>query len=183
MRCVFWPRALTHVGQRVLLVAGLALGQLSGRPAAAHAPLAEEIQDLTAIIERGPARGIDYLRRGELRRLQGDWRAAREDYDQAERLEPRLPTLELCRAALALDSGDPAGAKQTLDRFLGREPDQAEGLLLRARVEERLGRPADAVRDLDRAIARLERPTPDHYLLRARLQSSRGNRFLADALR
>src|SRR6266487_4988503 len=123
-------RSLVRLGACATLIAGLALGQTPWRPAAAHSPLPEEIEDLSAILAHGPARALDYLRRGELYRLERNWAAACADYDRAERLDPALPTLGTCRAALALDMGDAGRAKQLLDAHLRHAPGDAQGLFL-----------------------------------------------------
>src|SRR5436309_3322596 len=135
----------------------------------AHDSNHDEMEAISSRIGIGGGTATDYLRRGELHRLSREWDAALADYRRAERLDPSLLQVRLCRAALFLDTGRPAVAKRTLDPAIAREPANAEALHLRAQALVALGHPLDAVRDLDRMLACTRRPTPDHYLERARL--------------
>jgi tetratricopeptide (TPR) repeat protein len=147
-------------------------------PALAHDSNQGEIETITSEIGAVGGTATDYLRRGELHRLSGEWNAAQADYDRAARLDPSLTQVHLCGAALFLAMGRPAEAKRTLDRVLAHEPRHADALHLRAQVQLALGRPLDAVRDLDRTLVCIKRPTPDHYLERARTLAACGDRYL-----
>jgi tetratricopeptide (TPR) repeat protein len=136
--------------------------------ALAHDSTDREIVEATRRIESAPSDAREILRRGELHRLQHQWDLARADYDRAARLAPSLIEVELCRGALDLDRGDAAHAREHLDRFLSATPHHPGALELRAVCWLALGRPQDAVHDYDRLIEYTPRPTPDHYLARAR---------------
>jgi tetratricopeptide (TPR) repeat protein len=148
-------------------------------PARAHEPPAVPIADLTRRIAASPDSLPLYLMRGELRRITGDFIGAQADYAQVERLDPRHPRLALCRAALSLDTGDPADARLRLDQALAANPVDAEALELRARARVALGERRGAIADLDAAIAQRQHPSPDLYLERARLQVAEGDRRAA----
>ena len=159
---------------RILLL-GLVTA-LIAHPATAHDAPAGPIAELTRVLRAHPDSLELYLQRGELRRITGDVARAAADYDQVERRDPAHPRLEVCRAALALDTGDPAQARRRLDGALAAQPGDAAALRLRARACEALGDRAAAIGDLGAAIDRLEHPHPDLYLQRARLQMTLGDR-------
>jgi tetratricopeptide repeat protein len=149
---------------------------------AAHGPTNHAIEELSARIEAGSSSAEDFLMRGELHRIEHEWDAAERDYDRAARLAPRLPEISIARAALELDRGRPARAKNTIDRFLADHSDHPEALRIRAHASIALGRPLEAARDLDRRIASNPRPTPDDYIERARLLAGCGEPFLTRAV-
>jgi tetratricopeptide (TPR) repeat protein len=150
---------------------------------AAHGPTHRAIEEISARIEAGGAKADDFLRRAELYRIERDWDAAERDYDRASRLDPQLSEVAVGRAALHLDRGRPAGAKASIDGFLSVHPDHSEALRIRAQAWIALGQPLEAARDLDRRIATVSRPTPDHYIERARLLAGCGDPFLSRAVR
>jgi predicted Zn-dependent protease len=148
---------------------------IAGLPAAAHGPLHEQIAELTARIERDPRDAFLYLRRGELRALHGDGDAALADLDRAARLAPALAAVDLARGKALLGVGRLAPAREALDRFLSREPDHPEGTLTRARVLVALGDNRAAALDYGRAIAKRDRPEPEHYVEWARALAGLGD--------
>ena len=159
-----------------LLWPALAALPLAFARARAHEPPAVPIADLTRLIAVHPDSLPLYLERGELRRVIGDFRGAEDDYREAERLDARDPRLGVCRAALALDTGDPAGAERLLDAALLARGDDSDALKLRARARVALGERVGAIADLAAAIALIEHPSPDLFLERARLQVAEGDR-------
>ena len=161
----------------VALVAGLT--SILTSTARAHESTAVPIADLTRRIATSPDSLPLHLLRGELRRTIGDFGGARADYAQVERLNPRHPQLEICRAALALDTGDPAEARRRLDADLAVRPNAVEALELRARAWVALGERRAAIADLSAVIVRLDHPSPDLYLERARLEVAEGDREAA----
>src|SRR5690349_17015094 len=106
------------IGIRTLL-----LGAALAASGAAHEDLLVQIDRLTGQIEKDPGRAILYFRRGELRRVHGDWAAAREDLKRASALDPGLAAADVALGRLANQAGDPRRAKAALDRFLPHEPD------------------------------------------------------------
>lgn len=163
------------------LLPAVVLAFMASSGARAHDTPAGPIAELTRRIWAQPDAAALYLERGELRRIQGDIVGARADYAQVERLDPANPRLDLCRAALALDTANPALARERLDVALAARPDNADALRLRARASVALGDRRGAIADLGRAIDRLEQPHPDLFLERARLQLAEGDRPAARA--
>lgn len=160
---------------RTLLLA-LALALAAPLVALAHDSPQGPIAELTRRIQAHPDDAALYLERGELRRIMGDVAGASADYAQVERLDPAHPQLDVCRAALALDIGDAAAARQRLDVVLAARPGDPRALRLRARAHVALGDRPSAIVDLGAAIERLEHPHPDLYLERSRLLVAEGDR-------
>jgi len=143
-----WRRLLP-----ILVFSFLALSGLSP-VARAHGPIHDDVLRLTEDIEADPLCADCYLQRGELNRLNANLAAAALDFDQAERIQPNLPRLRLCRSALALDQGDPELALVWASSYLAHYPDDEGALELRARINDRLGRAVNAASDRTR-LARL----------------------------
>lgn len=154
----------------------------SGRSAAAHDGLHEEIARLSSAIERDPCSAELHLRRAELHRLHRDWNAALSDLRRAEALDPRLDGLYLAGARIQLDAGGLGAARDLLGRQLALHPGDPRALLVKAELELRQGAVEEAVRDYDQAIAGLELPEPDPYLARAEALVSLGPEGVARAL-
>ena len=149
----------------------------------AHGDLHEQIAILTKQIEQEPGLADLYLKRGRLHRAHRAWTSALEDFDRAAVLDPRLAIVDFQRGLTRLDAGEFAAARAALDRFVAAHPDHADALVARARALVGLGQRPAAVEDFTRAIARLERPRPEHYVERARALAAEGPPFLAEALR
>jgi tetratricopeptide (TPR) repeat protein len=159
--------AVTALGRRA--IAAMALACAAAAPA--HGPLQEQIDALTAQIERDPS-ATAYLRRGELHRLHEDWDAALADYQRAAALMPADDSVDFLRGRALLEAGKPAEAMLALDRYLARHPDHVEALVTQARTLRALGHYRAAAAEYTRAIERLPRPDPDHYLERARIEAA-----------
>jgi tetratricopeptide (TPR) repeat protein len=157
--------ASAHVTGACLLWLLLACATAHG-----HDGVHDEIRAVDARLASGsaPVSALDLLQRGELHRLARDWRAAEADYRRAARLDPKLADVHLARAALALDRGRPRQARRELDPVLAQAPGDPRAHELRAHAWLTEGRPRAAAADLDHVIATSPRPTPDHYLARAR---------------
>jgi tetratricopeptide (TPR) repeat protein len=147
-----------------LLASMLALVAAAG--ALAHGDVHEQIEVLTRAIARTPSAEL-YLKRGELNRVHGDFGAALDDYESAEKLDPRMDAVWLCRGRALFESGHPETARVVLDEFLQRKPDHAEAHVVRARVHAKLGERRRALEDYDRAIALSAEPRPEHFVERA----------------
>src|SRR5947199_1545013 len=98
-----------------------------GQPLLAHGDLHERIATLTERIRRDSRNAALLVRRAELRRLHREYRAAFRDLAAAERLDPSLAVVDLCRGALLLDEGRPDRARKLLERFLSRRPESGQG--------------------------------------------------------
>jgi tetratricopeptide (TPR) repeat protein len=143
------------------------LGCIGARCAVAHGDLLERIAALTRTIERDPKDAKLYLQRAELYRLHQQWTEATADYDRAEQLNPMLTAVDLGRGKLLLDSGKRPEAKAALDKYLAREPGDAEAFIVRARVRYKLGEQKAAAKDFSAGISLMAEPQPDYYLERA----------------
>jgi len=159
-----------------VLIITLPLALAATRGARAHDSVDAPIAELTRGIASHPDSLPLYLLRAELRRIQGDHTGASDDLAQVERREPAHPQLGLCRAALVLDSGEPAAARRLLDAALAVRPWEPQALELRSRALIELGARREAIADLGAVIGVLPRPRPDLYLERARLQVEEGDR-------
>ncbi len=144
--------------------------------ASAHEEPRVPIAELSRRLAQSPDSVPLLLLRAAFLRLERDWSRARADLDAVARRSPSHPGLALARAALALEAGEPAETRAILDRVLADEPGEPRALRLRARALVALGEPRAAVADLTGLIARPERPHPDLYLERARLQLALGDR-------
>ena len=174
---------MPRVARNLLAAVAAALALTIPSPSTAHGPTHRAIDEISARIHAGQASANDFLRRGELYRIERDWASAERDFTRAAQLDPRLSEVAVARAALLLDRGRPSRAKAATDRVLSDHPDHPEALRIRAQASIALGLPLEAARDLDRRIAVDPRPTPDHYIERARLLAGCGEGFLGRAVR
>ncbi|MGH8533350.1 MAG: tetratricopeptide repeat protein [Gammaproteobacteria bacterium] len=172
----------SHNGQRLHAVISLsvAISMSSSLPVLAHGDTHERIESLTEQLNQEPSNAQLYLERGVLYREHRNWRAALEDFERAEQLEPERADIELSRGVTLLEAGKPELAKEALDNFLVSNPDHPEALMARARTQARLGNHVAAAADYTRVIAL--RPTPDAYLERARALVAAGDDHLDEAL-
>ena len=153
----------------------------SSWPAHAHDGIAGQIARLTAQIKNAPSDGSLLLRRGDLFRVNRQWREALADLDRVEQLDSSLRRVDLVRAHVLFDSSRPAEAVAAADRYLAHDPDHLDALLIRARARIVLRRFTTAADDFTRIIR--SRPLPDFYLERARAQRASGAAGLLPALR
>jgi tetratricopeptide (TPR) repeat protein len=149
---------------------------------AAHSDVSDSIVAVTHEIGHHPRRAELYLKRGELYRRQGRWRAAAADYDRAAKLDPTMTAVDLARGRMWREADQPQKARTALDRFLARHPRHAEALVSRARVLAQLKLYTAAVEDFTQAIIHLPTPLPEHYIERAQAQSAQGEGQLEAAL-
>ena len=165
-------RSPVHASVLAIVAALAAAVFFAAPPARSHESIDAQIERLTAAIAAAPDSALLYLERGEFFRIDGGLTAAAADFDRAARLDPDLPRLELCRAALALDLGSTGPALAAVDRFLRSMPGDRSGLMLRARVHDALGDAAAAAADQRQAAERsapapaTSSPTAGAFLLR-----------------
>ena len=152
----------------------LALLALSGAvvPVSAHEADSVMIADITSRLSasRSPAHAL--VLRAEYHRASEEWDAAEHDLDDAAALDPALRELDRCRAALALDRGRPAQAREAISRYLARVPDDGVARWLEARAEWALGSAQAAAIAMDRALELQTRVTPEQIMWRATLADS-----------
>jgi tetratricopeptide (TPR) repeat protein len=168
-------------GQRLRAVlVGLIL-HVAALPCSAHPDLDVAIARVTAQIAAQPAQPDLYLSRAELYRRHGDFAAALADYGRAVQHGFDEERLHFYRGRALLEAGQPQRALEELNLLLAVRPGHPGALALRARIPGRP--PAAAAADLDRALAQLRTPTPDLYVLRARLLAATTPAGTALALR
>jgi len=165
-----------------LLLACLALGLGAPAPAEAHGDIHEQIAALTKRIARDPKNATLYLRRGELHRVHREWNAALADYRRARVFDPNLAAVDLCRGRMLLEADRPKPARHSLERFVKRHPEHAEGRVTLARVLVRLGRRLSAAENFTRAIALSTEPKPEYFMERAQALAAQGSAHLEEAL-
>ena len=101
-------------------------------PVFAHGELSAQINQLTQQIKLDEKNADLYLQRGELYRLNGNAKAALEDYGRTQKLNPKLSEVDLARARLFFDAAMPEMAKFSLKSFLTSQPNHTEALILLA---------------------------------------------------
>lgn len=157
-----------------------------GLPAVAHTDIEIQLEDVTRQIASDPSDAVLFLKRGELHRVHEDWPAAAADYDNARKLDPKLYLLDFCVGKMRLESGQPKAALTYLNKFLAKEPDDAEGLRLRGHALVRLGDPLAAAVDYSRSVELRTRdgrtPPPDLFIARARALVAAGAKHHEEAL-
>lgn len=129
----------------------------------AHGDIHEQIEKLSRQIGSRPTAAL-YLKRGELHREHEDQELALADYDKAAELDPGLEVIDWCRGMALADAGQPARAREALDRFLLKQPEHADGHLTRARVLAALKEHDPAAKDYRRALQLSSEPRPETYL-------------------
>lgn len=164
------PRILILLACGLLLAAG---------PALAHDAPSTRIDQCTRLLLDHPDDAGLHLQRGELHRLAGHWAAGEADYGAALALGADLAQVAVCRAALALDRGDPESALAALR--LVPTPDSA-ALLIQARALRRLGAPTEAAAVMAQAVATSPRPRPEDYLELAAVIMDQGEAYAPQAL-
>ena len=145
---------------RILIRLSFGLALAAG-PAYAHEAPSIRIDHCTRLLLDHPDDAGLHLQRGELHRQAGHWPAAEADYGAALDLGADPAQVAVCRAALALDRGDPESALTALR--LVPTPDSA-ALFIQARALRRLGAPAEAAAVMAQALATSPRPRPEDYL-------------------
>jgi tetratricopeptide (TPR) repeat protein len=128
----------------------------------AHGDLSLQIERASADIKATPTKAPLYLRRAQLRRLDGDWNGALRDFQLARGLDPALPESDLGLGLLWMDRDKPRQALAPLQRFLGKMPEDPKGLGLLAECYQKLGRAGEA--DAAFRKANLAEPRVELYL-------------------
>lgn len=153
-------------------------------PAMAHPAIEQQISDLDERIAESPAEAALYLRRGELHRIHREWKLAEADYVKALRLEPELLTAEMCLGKMKLEQGRPKQARESLQRYLEKRPQDTVARVAFARALAQLSRHLEAAAEFDRAIRSVHdgKPKPEYYLERARALAGAGRKHYDAAL-
>lgn len=136
----------------------------------AHGDLHERIANVTQEINRSNDPVDLYVRRAELHCQHRDWTEARSDFARARDFIPKLKLLDFYEGRMEYKAKRPSVAIALLDRQLRAIPDHLSARLFRARAEVQAHRLPDAIRDYDEILDRMEHPSPDYYVERARAQ-------------
>ncbi len=142
----------------------LELGDLSGATKHVEAALKLSQQDTDAL-----------LMRGRLRTLNGQYREAVSDLDQALRMEPALPSALYYAADAHLQSNDPTQARLFISRLLNFYPRNPMGLLMQVRIHLSEGKAKEAEKTASQIIENLSQ-------LRSNDVALQGARIPADTL-
>jgi len=166
---------------RLSLVA-LFLVVLTASGAAAHDDEAR-LRGLDAALARAGGSAALLMQRAEIERAEGRWASAESDLARAAKIAPGSAALARCRAALALDRGEPEAAlvavRACTDPERARDPRLP---WLEAEALARLGRCDEAARIMDAAIAAGHGATAERYLERAALAEHRRDEGMLGAL-
>ena len=122
----------------------LAASLVAALGAYAHGTLPERLVLASRQVAASPEAAEPLLRRADLQRRAGDWGAALADLRQAALRAPNLPALELLRARIYLDRGDPEGSLPPLARLLLALPCHVAALVQQGHALRALERPLDA---------------------------------------
>lgn len=135
----------------------------------AHGELSGQINQLTQKIKLDEKNANLYLQRGELHRLNGNAKAALEDYDRTQKLNPELSEVDLARARLFFDASMPEMAEISLKRFLQIQPNHTEALILLAKTHRTEKDFKAALAEYDQAISTASKLKPDYFMARAEI--------------
>lgn len=169
---------------KIAILLGVFCAILPAAPVCAHPEIEEQIRAVERRMEQDPDNAALYLQRGELHRIHRDWADAEADYRRASDLDPGLAIIEYCRGRLKLESGDPDSARQLLDSYLQKRPNDANALAARGRALVQLGEQLAAARDLGKAIEHASEANlrPGLYLEQARALMAAGPEQLDNAV-
>ncbi len=142
---------------------------LIGTSVLAHGELSRQINQLTQRIKLDEKNASLYLQRGELHRLNGNAKAALEDFDRTEKLNPALVEVELARALLFYDASMPKMAEFSLKKFLRKQPNHTDALILLAKTHLKEKKFKSALAEYDQAINTAFKLKPDYFIVRAEI--------------
>ena len=134
----------------------------------------DQIDEITAKIEKDPNNAELYLRRGELLRGLKKWDAAFVDFERARSLDNELEVVDLATGRLFLEAGWYRAAGFYLARYLTFRPDHPDALLLMARCLAKQGKGEEAGEFYNKFLGITRNPKPDYYLERAEAFVSAG---------
>ncbi|MGH9937402.1 MAG: tetratricopeptide repeat protein [Blastocatellia bacterium] len=134
----------------------LELGDLSGAEKHVEAALKLSQQDTDAL-----------LMRGRLRTLNGQYRDAVSDLDQALRMEPALPSALYYAADAHLQNNDPTQARLFISRLLSFYPRNPMGLLMQVRINISEGKAREAEKTATQIIESVSQLKSNDMALRA----------------
>ena len=151
-------------------------------PVSAHPELPVQIEHLDSQLAATPE-DVDLLvRRGDIKRREGDFAGARADLAAARVLDPERADLDYYQGRLVLSEGDAAAADRLFGHYLEHRPDHASAWALRGEARVQLARFDEAARDYGQAIARSARPAPVLFVEQAQALRAAGIDHATEAL-
>jgi tetratricopeptide (TPR) repeat protein len=124
----------------------------------------EELDRMDRLILQEPANALYRFQRGELNLLDGKWKWAREDCEEAGRLAPGKFPVDRLQAQILDGEGKSAEAKALLDRFIIANPKDSVGYAARARVLMKLAQVEGSLSDYRSALANQATPEANLFL-------------------
>jgi predicted Zn-dependent protease len=132
-----------------------------------HGDLDLQIQAVSRDIEKETNNAALYLKRGELYHAHRDWDLAAADFDRVAKLDKSITSVDFYRGRMLLEAERYQLAREALDRFLSKQPDNAEGLVTRGRTLAKLNQCKAAATDFTRAIGLAQTLKPEYFIERA----------------
>ncbi len=132
--------------------------------------------DARALIEelRGASGAGGAERSATQYEAQGDWAGAAEAWGALVRAEPQNQAYRIHQATALANDGQLAAAREAVDAFIERWPDEVAGWYLRTEVEQRAGR-YDEAEQAARRITEIDPDDPRGPLSLAEVRTSRGD--------
>ena len=129
-----------------------------------HGDLHQQIEALSARIEKEANNPDLYLQRGQLYAQHLDYRQAKSDFRKARLLDADLIITDLLMAKVLSETKEPSSALEYANAFLKHQPNNPDGLIIRAGIFQQLKKERTAQRDLELALHHLKNPQPKHYI-------------------
>lgn len=150
--------------------------------ATAQVSTAKQLNQLSRAIDRTPGDATLYVRRAQLHGKQGHLKRARADLSKARQLDPKLASVDLALARIALQTKRLDLAEPAIETFVRRKPRSAEGRRVRAEVYLRRGQYDRAAQEYERFFQLTDNPRVKHYLRRAEALANMGGEHIMEAV-
>ena len=124
----------------------------------------EELDRMDVLVLKEPANAQYRFQRGELNFLDGKWKWAAEDCEEAERLAPGKYPVDRLRAQILGGEGKHTEALLLLDKYLAANPNDSVAHTARARIAMMAGQVNDALESYRLALARAATPDSNLFL-------------------
>ena len=124
----------------------------------------EELDRMDVLVLKEPANAQYRFQRGELNFLDGKWKWAAEDCEEAERLAPGKYPVDRLRAQILGGEGKHAEALSLLDKYLAANPNDSVAHTARARIAMKAGQVNDSLESYRMALARAATPDSNLFL-------------------
>lgn len=146
--------------RRLLLAGCWLLASLIGL-AFGHGGYHERLAYLTEEVKKNPSDPRLHFELGDLLGQHGDLKLSLDNLDRVDALASGKFQTDLLRGQALLVAGQPAKAKEALDRQIASQPECVPARLLRARASQRIGEGAASLADYRDVWSRTPLPEPD----------------------